>query len=356
MTAWVWLRRAFLPLSTLVLILAGAVVPLPAFVERPGTAAGIPACVTIEDRPRARVNGDFMFTTVSQRDATPFSLLLAAVVDDQKVIARSDLLGSVRSDLYFQRQRQVFLSSTDRALVVALEAAGVPVEFDGSGVMVVEVLTRSPADGVLRAGDVITEVNGTAVPTDAALIDAIDGTAPLRLGVLRSGESLTETVRPQVREVNGVRRPVVGVRITTHEPEIHMPLAIMVASGQVGGPSAGLMISLAVYDLLDEGDLASGRRIAGTGTLALDGTVGRIDNIEFKVAAALRDDADVFLAPASQAEAARSAVPPGRDLQVIGVDTFDDARTVLMRTAPADTGPAEPVRPCQFERRRVGPA
>jgi PDZ domain-containing protein len=138
------------------------------------------------------------------------------------------------------------------------------------------------------------------------------------------------------------------VRITTHEPEVRLPLAIHVASGQVGGPSAGLMISLAVYDLIDDGDLAAGRRIAGTGTLAVDGRVGRIDNIGFKVSAAIREGADVFIAPSSQAEAARAAVPPGRDLRVMGVDTFDDARTVLMRTAPADPPAAEPARPCPF--------
>lgn len=345
---WEWLRRAFLPVSTALLVLAAAIVPLPAFVERPGTAAGIPACVTIDGRPDARVNGDFMFTTVSQRDATPFGLLLAAAVEDQKVIARRDLLGGVRRDLYFERQRQVFLSSTERAMVVALKAAGLPVELRGSGVVVVEIVPESPAEGVLRAGDVITRVNGEPVRTDAALIDTIDGTARLRLEVLRDGRTFSETVQPQVREIDGQRRPLIGVRITTHEPEVELPLSVDVASGRVGGPSAGLMISLAVYDLVDDTDLAAGRRIAGTGTLDLDGRVGRIDNIELKVPAALAQGAQVFVVPASQAVAARSAVPADADLQVIGVDTFDDARTALARLEPAGGPNAASPRPCQF--------
>ena len=345
---WARLRRAFLPASAALLVLAGAVVPLPAFIEQPGTAIGIPACVTIAERPKTSVNGDYLFTTVSQRDATPFGLAIAAVVGDQRVIARGDLLGSVRSDLYFERQRQVFLSATERATVVALEAAGLPVEVRGSGVAVVDIIPASPAEGVLRPGDVITKVDGQAVQTDLGLIDAVVGTDPLRLEFLRDGRPLNATVQPQMREVDGRRRPVVGVRITTYEPEVDLPLSVGISSGHVGGPSAGLMIGLAVYDLVDDTDLAAGRRIAGTGTLGLDGRVGPINSVELKVSAALRQGAQVFLAPASQAEAARSAVPAGSDLRVIAVDTFDDARAALARTQLDTDVPAEPQQPCQF--------
>jgi PDZ domain-containing protein len=353
---WALLRRAFLPASSALLVLAGAVVPLPAFVERPGTAASVPACVTIAERPNAGVNGDFLFTTVSQRDATPFGLLLAAAVNDQTVIPREDVVGTTRRDLYFEQQRQVFLSATERALFVALKAAGLPVKVRGSGVAVVDTIPASPAEDVLRPGDVITKVNGEPVLTDLALIDAIDGTARLRLEILRDGRPLRTTVQPQMREIDGRRRPVVGVRITTHQPAIDLPLSVEISSGRVGGPSAGLMIGLAVYDLVDDVDLAAGRRIAGTGTLDIDGRIGPIDNVQMKVAAALHQGAQVFLAPASEAEAARSVVPAGSDLQVIGVDTFDDARTVLARTQSDSDVTAEQQPSCQFPSGEAGPA
>lgn len=328
---WGWLRRGFIPAATGLLILAGAVVPLPAFVERPGTAAGIPACVTI-DGEAVPVNGDFMFTTVAQREATVFGLVIAAALDDQEVVPRRDILGEVRSDEYFQQQRQVFLTSTEQATIVALEAAGLPVEFRGTGVAVVEVIPDTPAEGVLRPGDVVTEIDGAPVLTDEALIAAINGTTSLPLLVERGGETFTRTVEPEIRDVDGQRRPVIGVRITTHEPEVELPVSIDVASGHVGGPSAGLMLALAIYDMVDDADLAAGRRIAGTGTLTADGTVGPIDNIDLKVPAAIGQGAQVFVAPAVQAEEARVAVPDGSDLTVVGVDTFDDARTALRRT------------------------
>lgn len=348
---WAVLRRAFMPVTAAVLILAGSVVPLPAYIELPGSAVGIPACVAVADHADARVNGDFMFTTVSQREATVFGLLLAAVADDQRVVPPRDLMDGVRRDEYLQRERQVFLDASERATIVALNAAGLAVTVRGSGAAVADVLPNTPADGVLRTGDVIIAVDGEPVMTDDALVSAIDGTTALRLSVLRNGASLTRTVHPEMRDVDGERRPIIGVRITTHDPRVDLPLDVDVASGDVGGPSAGLMLGLAIYDLVDDVDLAAGRHVAGTGTLTVDGTVGPISNIDLKVLAAARTGAQVFVAPSSQAAQARAAVPDGSDLRVIGADTFDEARAGLRRTADAASASAvSGVRTCQFDR------
>ncbi len=343
-----WLRRAFLPTSIALLILAGTAVPLPAFIESPGSAAGIPGCVGIVERPDAAVNGDYLFTTVAQRNATVFGLLAALVRQDQQVVAPSDLLGDVRRDRYFERQRQIFIDSTDRAIGVALEAAGLPVELLGTGVDVVEVIDGAPADGVLQAGDIITAVDGMPVASDAELIAAIADERPLELRLRRDGAHVTEVVTPRVQRNDAEPRPMIGVRITTHAPEVRVPLAIDVSSGRVGGPSAGLMIGLAIFDLVDDEDLARGRRIAGTGTLALDGTVGPIDSIDLKVPAAAREGAEVFIAPRNQADAARAAVPRGSDLSVIGVGTFAEARRALARADATATATATSAEACRY--------
>lgn len=342
-----WVRRAFLPASIALLLVAGASVPLPAFIERPGVAAGIPGCVAIAERPAAAVNGDFLFTTVAQRTATVFELVWAGIRSDQRVVMRDDLLRGTRRDRYLQRQRRVFVDSTDRAIVVALEAAGLPAEVDGNGVDVVEVIAGAPADGVLRAGDVIVAVDDRQIGTDADLIAAITDERRLELRVQRDGSEVTRTITPQVQQVDDGSRPVIGVRITTREPRLRIPLGIDVVSGRVGGPSAGLMISLAVFDLVDDDDVARGRRIAGTGTMALDGSVGTISGIGLKVPAAAGASADVFIAPARQAAAARAAVPDGSDLTVLGVATFDEAVAALARSEAVTQGAV--AEPCRYE-------
>ncbi len=95
--------------------------------------------------------------------------------------------------------------------------------------------------------------------------------------------------------------------------------------GVVGG-SAGLIFALTVLDAMDGRDLAHGKRIAGTGTIAPDGRVGPISSVEIKARAAERAKADLFIVPASQASAARRAAP---GLTVTGVRTLDDAVRLL---------------------------
>jgi PDZ domain-containing protein len=102
---------------------------------------------------------------------------------------------------------------------------------------------------------------------------------------------------------------------------------VRVDGGDVGGPSAGLLTALAVYDALVPDDLAAGRHVTGTGTLAVDGTVGRIGGIEEKVRAARSAGADLFLAPAMQVDRAEAAAA-GR-IRVVGVATFAEAVAAL---------------------------
>ena len=93
-------------------------------------------------------------------------------------------------------------------------------------------------------------------------------------------------------------------------------------TGRIAGPSAGLMFSLALYDRLTSQDLTGGRAVAGTGTIDCDGGVGPIGGVEQKVAGAEREGAEIFLAPAANAQTAQSAA---RDIEVVSISSFSDA-------------------------------
>jgi PDZ domain-containing protein len=105
------------------------------------------------------------------------------------------------------------------------------------------------------------------------------------------------------------------------------PFPVTMASGDVGGPSAGLMWALGLYELLTPGDLTQGRAIAGTGTIDLEGTVGPIGGIRDKVIAAERSGADVFFVPADNM-AELEGLDTG-DLELVPVGSFDDALAEL---------------------------
>jgi PDZ domain-containing protein len=109
--------------------------------------------------------------------------------------------------------------------------------------------------------------------------------------------------------------------------DVTFPFPVEVDSGEVSGDSAGLMFSLGVLDALTSGDLAGGHRVAGTGTISLEGHVGPIGAVAEKVLAAEQHGADVFLVPLEDLPEASRA---GRGIRVIGVRTFYEAVTALI--------------------------
>lgn len=109
------------------------------------------------------------------------------------------------------------------------------------------------------------------------------------------------------------------------------PFQVEIASGDVGGPSAGLMFALGLYDQLTPSDLTQGRTIAGTGTIDPQGGVGPIGGIEDKVLAAERVGATVFLVPKDNMAELQS-IDTGA-MRLVSVATFQDAVDAL--SAPA---------------------
>jgi len=102
-----------------------------------------------------------------------------------------------------------------------------------------------------------------------------------------------------------------------------------------GGPSAGLMFTLGVYDVVTSQDLTGGRKIAGTGTIDLEGNVGRIGGVQQKVVAAERAGAGYFLSPA---ENYPDALAMATRITVIEVTTAQDAISFLSSLPPLETG------------------
>jgi Lon-like protease len=142
----------------------------------------------------------------------------------------------------------------------------------------------------------------------------------------RGGERVAVTV--VAGRLPGLEQAGMGITSQTIEEEVVLPVAVdLVDQNRIGGPSAGLMIALTVYDLVAEEDLATGRRIAGTGTIDANGTVGRVGSVREKTIAAIADGFEVLLVPASQAADARAAADGA--LEVIGVATIDDAIAAL---------------------------
>ncbi|WP_066938636.1 YlbL family protein [Microtetraspora fusca] len=248
-----------------------------------------------------------------------------AVVPEEMIFPKSSSPKQVEQ----QNTREMTTSQED-ATIAALRELKIAVP---EVVTVMAVEKGLPADGKLQVGDEITAVNGDAVSDQNAVATAVRKATPgdqVRLTVKRKDTS-SEVTLGTVKGEDGKAR--VGVTMgMRYQP----PFKVDISVGDIGGPSAGLMFSLGIYDKLTPGSLTGGKSIAGTGTISLDGAVGPIGGIEQKMVGARKAGATIFLTPARNCAQAVRAVPDG--LRLVKVETLDGAIKALdaLRTGTGD--------------------
>lgn len=316
-------------LLVLLAVLAFATVQPGQLVLRPGGALEVPPRVQFVDRPEDPVAGRLMLTTVAISEPNLFGLLRAALDDDAEVIAKEAVIPEgVEPSAYFEAQRQVFVESGQVAAAVGLRAAGLDAEIAGDGAEVLGFAPDSPAAAQLQPRDLIVGVEDAEVDLASELVAEL---TRYQVGdevtlVVKRGE---ETLRPQVRLVRlgDGERAGLGVGVATVNRSVRLPFEVRISDEQIGGPSAGLMIALSVYDLADPRDLTAGRSVAGTGTMSPSGMVGPVGGVEQKVRAAIEAGATHFLVPPAEAAAAHAEA--GNRMQVFEVNTLKEAIAAL---------------------------
>ena len=190
-----------------------------------------------------------------------------------------------------------------------------------SQVVVAQVIKDTPAAGKLKAGDELVTANGEQVTGLTMLQHTIQGngvTKPVELVIRRNGTLRTLEITPTINP--DTKKPAVGVYTGS---TFTFPFDVKIQLQDVGGPSAGMMMALGIYDKLTPGDLAGHAHIAGTGTIDPSGAVGAIGGIRQKMYGARDAGATWFLAPQSNCNEVRGHIPSG--LTVFAVKTLDDS-------------------------------
>jgi Lon-like protease len=224
--------------------------------------------------------------------------------------------------------------SETTAIAVGLQLAGYPNVAVGRGVQVVSILPGSHAQGVLQSGDVITALNGTPVRTTSDLISLVKAQSPkkaLNLHVQR-GQSELDVIVPLMAPATPTDSPKIGIAIQSAGIDYKPPFPVSIVTQKInGGPSAGLMFTLTVLNALSTSDLAGGHKIAGTGTINLDGTVGPIGGVKQKIFAAEGVGAEYFLCPVDNYADAASVA---KTIKVIKIATAQQAIDFLHGLPP----------------------
>lgn len=324
------MRRAGLLALVLALVIAVLPVPYVALVPGPVTDTlgkrrdGV-EIIAVRGHKTYPTGGNLYLTTVGVRGGPPSPLSLGLALrwwfDRHKAVLPQVLVyppGQSAKQVE-QQQSQEMEDSQQHAISAALRALGFPVTVQAT---VASVVRGKPADGKLKAGDVIARVDGVAVTSRArlqALLTRRPVRAPVTLDVVRAGTTRQVTLQT-VPDPDEPRRAIVGIAVGERH---RYPFRVSINLKDVGGPSAGLMFSLGIIDRLTPGFLNGGKDVAGTGTIDDDGSVGPIGGIQQKIVAARDTGAVVFLTPTANCAAAAKVRPRG--LTLVKVATLQQA-------------------------------
>jgi PDZ domain-containing protein len=336
-------RRAATLLVVGLLILAlgavGAVLPVPYVALRPGPTTntlgqlGKTPLIQITGAKTYPTEGNLNFVTVAYQGGpgNRIDLLTAlrgwvdpnvSVVPEETIFPKNEPTKQVE-----QQNTQEMTDSQEAASAAALHELHIPTT---TIVSVDSVQKGMPADGHLKPGDTITAIDGkklTKVPEVSAAVGAHKPGDTVKFTVRRAGKDAqvdVRTVASTDKAAGTAGRPVVGVVL---RERFQSPVTVKISVGDVGGPSAGLMFSLGIYDKLTPQNITGGRFVAGTGTISPEGEVGPIGGIQQKMVAAREAGATVFLTPTKNCADAVATAPKG--LRLVRVDNMHGALGAL---------------------------
>jgi PDZ domain-containing protein len=311
-----------------------ALSPVPFVVWAPGTTAdllgrdGDKQVVGVTGVTTYPTSGELRFTTVSVTNADARVSLPEALyafwAPDREVLPRSAVYPEGASvDTVRAVQAQEMDSSQTDAVAAALQAAKLRVD---RVPVVSSVATSGPAVGHLLPGDLIVQVDHRDVLTQAEVLSAV---AAHKVGEQVVYTVERATVRQDITSATAASKTDPGLAVPGIKVDLGYRYAAQVTYSvdpAIGGPSAGLMFALAVYDKVTPGSLIGQRVVAGTGEIDGSGKVGAVGGVQEKVATAERAGASVFLLPAANCADLGTATP---SLRIVKVTTVSDAVQAL---------------------------
>ena len=319
-------------LVLLAVVLALALIPSQQYIFLPDRAHAVAPLVDVPGG-RAPASGSVYFVDVIVRKATLLERIFGGLHHGADLYPASAVEPPGVNNRARQRiDLQDMHRSQEIAAAVALKAAGKKVTLRSTGALIDAVEPGLPAAGKLEPDDVITAIDGARVSGPRDVFNEMSDHSvgdTVRLTVRRGPQTLVVPLQT-VPSPTPPRRAVVGVVL---EPaiDVHLPIPVRIDAGNVGGPSAGLAFALGVLSELKKGVL-HGHRVAATGEIFPDGSVGPIGGIKQKTIGAHEAGADVFLVPAG--ENARDARKAADGLRIVPVKNFPQALHALA-TLPA---------------------
>lgn len=314
-----WKENRFYLLFLLIVVVVSNY-RLPYYVSAPGGIIDISDRIEMDER--VEYDGSLNMLYVTQYEATVPLYLMSFILKDWDLESIKDNQISNENHKEIDIRNKIMLNnSVNNAIYVAYTASGKAIKVKNNRTFIVGTLS----DMDLKIGDEVISVNDKKIDDFNVLKNVIDSSKigdNLKFKVIRDDKEKEVTV--EVKEIDDAK--ALGIVITNNfdyeiDPEIDLKF-----NKSESGSSGGLMMALSIYSAISGEDLLKGRDIAGTGTIDINGNVGEIGGIKYKIIGAVNNGMDVVLVPSNNYEEAKKVVSENDyDIEIVEISTFNDA-------------------------------
>ena len=286
--------------------------------------------IAIEGAESYDYEGNLYQLTVRRDEANYFTYVWAKVDNSVDLYSREVILPKgVTPQELSEISIQNMKTSENVAIAVALNILDYEIETQGDGVLVVGVMDDSPVAGKLLKEDLIISINNEVIKSTTEFISLLrtyEIGDMVSIGLIRNDKEMSIETK-LIEHIDYENEPMVGFLASTPNQRFVFPISVDIDTGNVGGPSAGLMMALNVYNSLTEYDITKGIKVAGTGTIEIDGSVGPVGGVKQKVIAAKNAGSTLILVPTANFDDVQSYID--EDTSIVSVDTFNEALNLI---------------------------
>ncbi len=312
-----------------VIIIIGFFIEVGYYVSRPSRAVDLGEIIFLENGIANHGAGSFFLVTVGKQRANLWSAFYGYVHPHRDLEPVSNVIPeNMDIEEYRELMRDYMVESQYISQLVALRRAGYEVDMIGEGVEITSLVNDAPAYGYLYEEDIIIAIDGERVTLASEVSNKVkdrEAGETVELTVLRNEDELQLTV-PTGANLENDNSAFLGIYIISLPWTPVLPVQVSIDTGNISGPSAGLMFVLEILNQSLPEDITLGRNIAGTGSIDLQENVGLIGGVKQKVIAAEKAGADIFLVPSGNVEEASKAA---KRIAVYPVANLEEALKVL---------------------------
>ena len=297
----------------------------PYYIDAPGGITNISKKIEIDGYAS---KGTFNLAYVKEYNATIPTLLISLIKKDWKIVKENEILMDTEDNKTYEIRDKIFIKeSVSNAIYVAYKKASKGIKITSNKLLVSYVVAKANTD--IKVGDQILSINNIEINDKEQISDIINN--------LHIGDKISIKVKNNNKEYNRYAYIIeddgkkIGILISSINEYETTPKVKVNIDKNESGSSGGLITALSIYNSLVEEDITHGLTIVGTGTIDIDGNIGSIGGVEYKLKSAVKSKADLFIVPLDENynEAIKLKEKNRYKIKIIGVSTFDEVINYL---------------------------